>query len=84
MKRTAVTSSNIASIGHDPNTDTLEVEFTNGSIYQYDGVIVEVYEALMKAERTETESVGKTLNGLVRGRFPYRQVQGPRERAKSV
>ena len=35
MIRDLVASSNIASIGYDPDSETLEIEFTNGSIYQY-------------------------------------------------
>lgn len=43
MNRTSVTSSNIASIGYDPSSLTLEVEFTDGSIYQYFDVPEAVY-----------------------------------------
>ena len=35
MIRDPVSSSNIASIGYDSDSETLEIEFTNGSIYQY-------------------------------------------------
>ncbi len=35
MDRTSVTSSNIRSIGYDPRSKILEVEFTSGDIYQY-------------------------------------------------
>lgn len=48
MKRTAVESSNIASVGHEDNT--LEVEFNNGSVYQYTPVTKEAYKEMMNAE----------------------------------
>lgn len=48
MQRTTVSSSNIVSIGYDPTTETLEVEFEN-SIYQFDGVSAELHQALMAA-----------------------------------
>ena len=38
MKRTSVKSSNILSVGHDPETNTLEIEFKGGGVYSYDGV----------------------------------------------
>ena len=35
MQRYSVASSNVAAVGYDPATETLEVEFLSGSIYQY-------------------------------------------------
>ena len=35
MIRDPVASSNIASIGYDPDSETLEIEFTNGSILYF-------------------------------------------------
>ena len=48
MTRTAVTSSNLRSVGYDPASHILEIEFKNG-VYQYGDVPLEVYEALMAA-----------------------------------
>jgi hypothetical protein len=49
MKRVPVQSSNLASVGYDPATSTLEVEFHNGGVYQYYGVPSQVYESLINA-----------------------------------
>jgi len=49
MYRAYVESSNIASVGYDPPSATLEVEFHNSGIYQYFGVPVHVYEELISA-----------------------------------
>lgn len=49
MKRTPVTSSNLLSIGYDAETNTLEVEFKGGTIYQYFDVPEDEYESLMNA-----------------------------------
>jgi len=38
MDRTPITSSHIASIGHDAESATLEVQFKNGKVYSYKGV----------------------------------------------
>lgn len=49
MKRVPVTSSNVASIGYDSSTQTLEVEFNDGAIYQYFDVPEAVHDKLMLA-----------------------------------
>lgn len=50
MKREPVQSSNISSVGYNPDTSTLEIEFHSGGKYQYYGVPSQVHEGLMKAE----------------------------------
>ncbi|MBC6436158.1 KTSC domain-containing protein [Nostoc sp. HG1] len=49
MNRMPVSSSNLASVGYDPNTQTLEIEFLHGGIYQYSGVPSSVHSGLMAA-----------------------------------
>ena len=49
MDRISVTSSDLASVGYELNTATLEVEFHSGGIYQYFGVPANVYEELITA-----------------------------------
>lgn len=43
MERIPVTSSQVASIGFDEATETLEVEFRSGGIYQYKNVSYVLY-----------------------------------------
>lgn len=56
MKRTAVKSSQIHSIGFDPDSKTLEIEFARkdpkveGSIYQYANITPSFHKELMEAE----------------------------------
>jgi hypothetical protein len=50
MPRQPVRSSNIASIGYDAGSSTLEVEFVTGAVYQYYNVPKSVYEGLMNAK----------------------------------
>ena len=38
LERKAVRSTNIASVGYDAGTKTLEIEFRSGGVYQYAGV----------------------------------------------
>lgn len=50
MDMTPVTSSNIASVGHDPETKTLAVQFRSGLVYHYAGVSAEAHKALIEAK----------------------------------
>jgi hypothetical protein len=70
MERLSVSSSNLAAVGYDPSTKTLEVEFNSGSIYRYSGVSLSVFNALMAAE-----SHGKYFNAHIRNTYSYRQVR---------
>jgi hypothetical protein len=69
MDRSYVPSTNIASIGYDEATETLEVEFLSGSIYQYYNVRMNIYEQIMQAG-----SKGKFLNTYVKNAYPYSRV----------
>lgn len=66
MKRTSVSSSNVASVGYDEETKTLEVEFHNGAVYQYHSVPKSEYQGLLHAA-----SVGKYLHSHIRGVYPH-------------
>jgi hypothetical protein len=65
MERTSVTSTNIGAIGYDEDSQTLEVEFNSGAVYQYSGVPRSEFEALMNSG-----SKGKYLNGNIKDRYP--------------
>ena len=49
MQRKRVNSSKLRSVGYDEGTKTLEVEMSNGQVYQYVGVYPEVYRRFMAA-----------------------------------
>lgn len=69
MHRQPVTSSNIAEIGYDEASRTLEILFRNGSIYQYFDVPTQEHRALMIAS-----SHGQYLNAHIKGRYRYARV----------
>ena len=69
MQRYSVASSNIASIGYDEATQTLEVEFLSGAVYQYYNVPPNMHEQLM-AEGSK----GRFLNTYIRNAYPYSRV----------
>ncbi|HZR03426.1 MAG TPA: KTSC domain-containing protein [Burkholderiales bacterium] len=49
MERKKVSSSQIRSIGYDSGARLLEVEMSDGTIWQYSGVPTEVHRRLMAA-----------------------------------
>lgn len=67
--RIPVESSNIASIGFDEATSTLEVEFHSGAVYQYFDVPLAVYEGFIEAK-----SKGQYLAQNIKGYFRYVKV----------
>ncbi|TAK87301.1 MAG: KTSC domain-containing protein [Aquabacterium sp.] len=69
MNREPVASSNIASIGYDATSETLEVEFTNGALYQYYNVPQALAEQLMQAG-----SKGQFLHYSIKNAYPFSRV----------
>ena len=49
MERKNVNSSTIRSVAYEANSQTLEIEFTNGNICQYSRVSPEIHRKLMAA-----------------------------------
>lgn len=66
MNRTPVSSSNVAEIGYDPATMTLEVAFRDGSVYQYFDVPETVYQEFMGAP-----SKGQFLHANIKNIYRY-------------
>jgi hypothetical protein len=70
MERESVSSSNIASIGYDPASETLEVEFLKtGRVYQYYNVPQFMYDRLRQAP-----SVGVFFNAEIKNAYASSQV----------
>lgn len=69
MDRTFISSTNVNSIGYDEASETLEVEFKSGAIYQYFNVGAVLFEALMTAP-----SKGQFLNVNIKNSYPYSRV----------
>lgn len=73
MLRVVVDSSSIVTIGYARVSGVLEVEFSNGGVYQYFGVPAREHARLMAAE-----SKGKYLNCIIKPRFDAVRVDGAR------
>jgi hypothetical protein len=69
MDRQLVASTNIASVGYDEPSETLEVEFINGTVYQYYNVGAALFEQLIQAA-----SKGQFLNAYIKNAYPYSRV----------
>ena len=69
MNKSSVASSNVSSIGYDAVTQTLEVEFLSGRVYQYYGVPDHLHEQIMQAS-----SKGQFLNYYIKNSYPYSRV----------
>jgi hypothetical protein len=54
MERKRVNSSRVRSVGYDENGQMLEVELSNGQVYQYSKVSPEVYRRFMNAPNPST------------------------------
>jgi hypothetical protein len=70
MDREAVTSTTIASVGHDSDTGMLEVEFVTGSIYRYRRVSEDVFEAFLTAA-----SKGGYFNAHIKDAYDCERVK---------
>jgi KTSC domain len=66
MQRNSVASSNLQSVGYEPQSATLEVEFQDGRVYQYYGVPQNMYDRTMSAP-----SKGQFLNAYIKNQYPY-------------
>jgi hypothetical protein len=54
MERKRVNSSRVRSVGYDEKGQMLEVELSNGQVYQYSKVSPEVYRGFMNAPNPST------------------------------
>ncbi|MFJ5365950.1 KTSC domain-containing protein [Pectobacterium punjabense] len=69
MDRTYVDSTNIESAGYDSNTSILEIEFKNGSLYQYSGVPEYIFQELISAS-----SVGVYFNQNIKNNYEFQKI----------
>jgi len=70
MERRRVNASTIRSVGYDAGRQTLEVEFTSGSIVQYSGVSPEVHRRFMGAP-----SPASFLQDQIEENFPSKRIR---------
>ncbi len=69
MDRVPVNSSNLITVGYDAASQTLEVEFKDGTVYQYFDVSAVEHETLMGSE-----SIGSYFNSSIRSSYRYARL----------
>ncbi len=69
MLRIPVTSSDIKSIGYDPDNLILEIEFLSGGTYRYFGIPPHLHKEFMHAD-----SKGKFLHAFIKFSYRYQRV----------
>lgn len=70
MKRVALQSSSLRSLGYDPEQQILEVEFSSGALYRYEAVPPEVVQTLLEAD-----SLGRHFNQVFKPQhYRYRRI----------
>lgn len=70
MERQVISSSSIASIGYDSDSETLEIEFLKtGKVYEYFNVPQFMYDRLMAAP-----SQGVFFNAEIKNAYPCNPV----------
>lgn len=69
MNRQPVESSQIASIGYDAATNTLEIDFKRGGVYQYSG-----FPAAEWARFKGAESTGSFFYRNIKGKYPFKKI----------
>lgn len=70
MERKRINASNIRSVGYEPRSRMLEIEFSSGSIVHYSGVSEDVYRRLMNAP-----SPGSFFHDRIDENFPSKRVR---------
>ena len=79
MHVATVESATLATVGYDEGQQLLQLEFGSRAVYLYFGVPSAVYEALLGAS-----SKGRCFNDTIRGRYPYRRIQGAKPALQSA
>ena len=69
MEREPVQSSNLKSVGYDPDSKQLEVEFHSGAVHRYEDVPAKVHQRIMSAK-----SPGSYFHNNVRSAYKSTQL----------
>ena len=70
MRRQRVESSAISSVGYDPESSVMEIEFQSGSVYLYHEVPAALFESFLAAS-----SKGRFVSENIRSRFPSERLE---------
>ena len=69
MEREPVNSSNLVSVGYDPASETLEIEFRESGVYEYYNVPQFMFERMMEAG-----SIGTFFNSEIKNSYAWAKL----------
>jgi hypothetical protein len=69
VRREPVESTSVTSVGYDPRSATLEIEFANGGVYQYFAVPRATWNRLRAAD-----SIGRFVNFTIKPHHRYARL----------
>jgi hypothetical protein len=69
MERVAVQSRDLAIVGYDAQSSTLEITFRRGGVYRYFKVPTEIHQGLMAAD-----SIGTFFNQNIKDKYSTAKV----------
>ena len=79
MDREVVVSISVRAVGYDQETSTLEIEFCDSSVYQYDHVPEEIYNGLMNSLGCNLEKTDlKYFSEHIKGKYKQKTIRRPR------
>jgi len=58
------------SVGYDPNTEILEIKFSDKDIYEYYTVPIKIYNNFMKAS-----SLGKYFHKHIKNKYRFKKIR---------
>jgi hypothetical protein len=70
MNREYIGSEDVSSAGYDPETMVMEIEFHNGTVFQYLEVPAEIFEGLISSVNP-----GKFFAQSIKNKFKFFQIQ---------
>lgn len=69
IRRVPIDSSAVTSVGYDPRTKALDIEFAGGVVYRYAQVPDRIVRQLLQAS-----SKGRFVNARIRDAYPFRRI----------
>ena len=69
MQREPVSSTSLASVGYDSESDRLEIEFVQGAVYEYFAVPPTIHQSLIEAD-----SIGGYFAANIKGKYDFKKL----------
>jgi hypothetical protein len=74
MERVIITPCDLYAVGYDLEKQILEIQFINGSVYQYNQVPFKVYGHLLSSGFDSRVSIGNYFDSVIRDNYQSRHI----------